>query len=171
MRYLFLIIGLIAASSWGDEVLSCDYSHEGYVSIFGDDDVTLRASVKGRKCYEAALEIKIMDKERVLYSYSAPFKPHVATHWKDVELRDVQKYVDSLFDEYRFSSCAELLPQKLSPLDGWNYNKLLVTEVEYSKYKAMHCKSYTHQTHYESHRVIVFPIPKKLGVPVSEYGL
>ncbi|WP_185234982.1 hypothetical protein [Teredinibacter franksiae] len=171
MKYLFLIISLVTAESWGDEELSCDYSHEGYVSIFGDDDVILRASVKGRKCYETALNIKLMSKERVLYSYSAPFKSHVATHWEDLELLDVKKYVDSLFKEYRFSSCAELLPQKLSPLDGWNYNRLLVAEIEYSKFRAMPCKSYTHQTHYEVHRVIVFPISKRVGVPVAEYGL
>jgi len=171
MRYLILIISLLAIESWGAEDLSCDYSQEGYVSIFGEDDVILLASVKGRKCYEAALDIKFTYKERVIYSYSAPFKPHVATHWEDLELRDVQEYVDSLFEEYRFTSCAELLPQKLSPIDGWNYNNLLVSEIEYSKYKAMPCKSYTHQTHYEAHRVIVFPISKKIGVPVSEYGL
>lgn len=171
MKYLFLIIGLLAVESWGEEDLSCDYSREGYVSIFGEDDVILMASVKGVKCFEAALAIKFTHNERVIYSYSAPFKPHVATYWEDLELRDVQEYVDSLFEEYRFASCAKLLPQKLSPMDGWNYNNLLVSEIEYSKYKAMPCKSYTHQIHYELHRVIVFPIPKKIGVPVSEYGL
>jgi hypothetical protein len=171
MKHLFLIISLLTAESWADEELSCDYSHEEYVSIFGDRDVTLRASVKGRKCYETALDIKLMTKERVLYSYSAPFKPHVAIHWEDLELRDIQRYVDSLFEKYRFSSCAELLPQKLSLLDGWNYNRLLVSENEYSKYRAMPCISYTHQTHYEVHRVVVFPTSKKMGVPVSEYGL
>jgi len=172
MRLLILITALLAFECYAKDYPSCDIHASKNVALYvNGKQASIQAAIKGTPCHEAQLEIKVIVAGKVAYSYKAPFKPHVAIQWDDLTEQDAKDYLNSIFESNHIINCSELLPSKLDAVVGWDYNNLLVPLSQYEKYKSSKCRAFTHQTHYESNRAIVFPTNSTTGVIVSEYGL
>lgn len=171
MRSIVLALSLMPTFSIADDAVQCNYTREQKISLYSEHDITLVASVEGKECHDAILKIEFRRGSERVHSYSAGFKSHVSINWRDLDVINVENFVNDLFENYRFSTCEELLPKALNPLDGWNYNQLLVSDTVYDRYKNSSCKTYTYPIHYETSRVIVFTSDTVAAVAVNEYGL
>lgn len=173
MKYIVLtFLALLQNAEASSEKNTCDVFMSKEIDLIAAEaKATINVNVQGSPCYKASLNINVILNGSEKYTYQAPFKPHVAIHWEDLTLKDVQHFVKGVLDESSISNCGELLSIKLDEMDGWNYNKLLVSEQAYNSYNLDACTTFTHPVHYEAHRVIVIHNKNNNVVAISEHGL
>lgn len=167
MRYIVLLLLGMSFQAMGNELPACNVSVskniEKQLSIVGGKIVT---SVTGAPCYESKLTIKIFSGQKLLYSYSERFKPHVAIHWERVVESDATNFIKRQVEDYNFINCTEL-PEVDQSGDLPYYNDLLISKKEYTKLKNSNCKAYIHTyKHYEGNRIIVFPAKGERAIVV-----
>ena len=118
---------------------------------------SIKLSVIGTPCYKAQYKMEIVSGNKVLYSYQARFKPHIAVHWKDTSVFDAESFLKDEMDQWRFKKCNKL-PEIIEDGDLPYYGKLLISEKKYLNYKKSNCSIYIHTYRdYEGNRVIIFP--------------
>jgi hypothetical protein len=129
----------------------------------GKEKDLLQVSIKGAPCYQATLKIVIKTKEGLLlYSYEAPFKPHIAVNWEDIEVpKDPASFIDRLFKHGSISS--RELPALSDP--GAEY-RLEIDEKSYGKLRKESKPVFRHPVHYEEGRYVIYDEKAKKPVVV-----
>jgi hypothetical protein len=178
MKFLSLIVCFLAFATTlanGDGPPDCDVSAVTLIP-FSSEDATDRLSVviSGSPCYEASLALSITTEDGyAVYSYEAPFEPHVATQWDYPGLAEVaQGLVNRFLDDISFSRTRDL-PEWI-PKDEYyeaNYQELRVDRAYYDKLRENDWPVYTHLIHYEGWKVIAYDRNKGQTVVVSQGGL
>lgn len=175
MKVIASILLLIPIIAFAGGYPTCDVIKETHV-LFSSSKIKDRLSIeiKGQPCYEADLIIRITNIHgKILYDYSAPFKPHVATQWDDPKLdEDAEKLADQVIKENNFQS-SEFLSAWM-PEDEYyekNYQEIKVSKAYYEKLRQKKWITFTHPNHYEGWQVIVFDREQQKVVLVSTGGL
>jgi hypothetical protein len=164
---MFLVFSAVAA-----DYPACDVRQLRKVPLhIQGEQAELEVKIKGSPCYQATLELKVFAHGKTAYSYQAPFKPHVAIGWKDIDEQSAIEYVERAYSAVYFKNCDELLPAVLAEDAIYNYNTILVPAPVYAQFKASQCRAFEHQIHYEASRDVVFPLNTSEGIAVSEFGL
>lgn len=164
---MFLVFSAVAA-----DYPACDVRQLRKVPLFiQGEQAELEVKIKGAPCYQATLELNVLAHGKTAYSYKAPFKPHVAIGWKDINEQAAIEYTERAYSAVYFKNCDELLPAVLGEDDIYNYNTILVPAPVYAQFKASQCRAFEHQIHYEASRDVVFPQNTSEGIAVSEFGL
>ena len=167
MKIILFLILTISSSIQAETYPTCNVASEKNYELYPNQSITISAVVEGAPCYEAILKIELKNSEKILYSYKAKFKPHVATPWELLTEKDAKNFVNYTVSEKNIISCKELeaLENQLF------YVTALVPLKEYERYKESSCKAYYHQTHYEAGTSIVIPEGVNNAIPVNEYGV
>jgi len=133
----------------------------------------LFVSIEGTPCYEAKLKITIKTRQgQTLYHYEAPFKPHIAVHWADLEVpKDPQDFIDRLFREGPKRS--QDLPPFVSNKDfeDDHNSKLEVDPKLYEQIRRARRPIFWNLTHYEEWRYIGYDDKTKKGIVIVSGGL
>ena len=136
----------------------------------------LYISVIGAPCYKVILTIRIISEDnKVLYEYIHPFKKHVATQWDDPNLEaDAKNFVKHLIKNHSVS--ASNLPPFSSSEEGrktpvgYDYT-ITINEKFYKNIIKSNKPVFTHPTHCEAWRYIVYDEKSSKGVIILEAGL
>ncbi len=133
----------------------------------------LFASIEGAPCHEAKLKITIKTRQgQIIYYYEAPFKPHIAVHWEDLEVpKDPQDFLDRLFREGLKRS--QDLPPFVSEKDFEdNYNNQLKVDPNlYERIRLARRPIFRHLTHYEEWRYVGYDDKTTKGIVIAIGGL
>jgi hypothetical protein len=123
----------------------------------------LQVSIKGAPCYQATLKIAIKTKQGLLlYSYEAPFKPHIAVNWEDIEVpRDPASFIERVFKYGPMNS--HDLPG-LSASDA--QYRLELDEKSYERLRKENKPVFRHPVHYEEGRYLIYDETAKKPVVV-----
>lgn len=172
---LIVLLTLCTLSVKAGDYPECDISKTVPITYSGQEsDDILRVTIKGKPCYEAFLDIQIKGVgDQLLYQYHAPFKRHIAVQWDDPSLdKDADKLALRLTNPNAFSLTSKLPTWK--PENEYyeeNYQVLQVTREYYIGLREKKWRVYSHLTHYEGGKVIVFDINKHETIEVSNGGL
>jgi hypothetical protein len=136
----------------------------------------LYISVIGSPCYKAILTIKIISEDnKVLYEYIQPFKKHVATQWDDPNLvADANNFVNHLIKNHSVSA-SNLPPFSSSEAEaetpvGFEYT-ITINKEFYKNIIKSNKPIFSHPTHYEAWRYIVYDEKINKGIIILEAGL
>ncbi len=121
---------------------------------------TLHVSVQGDPCWKALLRIRVVAPDGAeLYRYEAPFKPHVATDWRDPRLdRAAESFADEVLANAGLVGSTAALPpwgdaQEYYAAHG---NAIRVERLAYEALRADQRPILWHRTGRESWRSVVY---------------
>lgn len=158
---VLLALTLLAASSPSLAALpACDATAQKPLSFrTATSRDTVTVTIRGKPCHEALLSIRITsDAGKPLYTYEAPFKKHVATHWEDPELpRDAANLAKSIATQDE-KKTTDSLPPWLPEADYYeeHYNTIKVSREQYEQLKKQKRPIFTHPTHYEQWQSVIY---------------
>jgi len=134
----------------------------------------LRIKIKGEPCYEARLHISITTKDgKDLYQYQAPFKPHIAVHWEDIQVpKDPQAFIDLVLKGSTFKRGRDL-PALESEEQFYEkyYNELPTDTGRYENLRLTEKPLFWHPTHYERWNYVVYDEKQGRGFVFMRGGL
>ncbi len=119
---------------------------------------TLQMSIVGKPCYDGILEIKITRKDGLeVYKYKAPFKPHIAVGWDDVEEKDAEELIKRTLNREGYLNSREL--PSYEPSEKFyekHYNVVTIPKEQYEKLRKQSTPLFSHSTNYESWVYLVY---------------
>ncbi len=134
---------------------------------------SLRIEIAGNPCYEATLRILIKTKNgKDLYRYEAPFKPHTAVPWEDIEVpKDPEALINRILVEGPKASAN--LPPYLPKEEfyGKYYNELVIDRDSYEHLRISGRPVFWHPTHYEEWSYVVYDEKQEKGIVFMKGGL
>jgi hypothetical protein len=119
-----------------------------------NDDLLVQ--VVGKPCYNATYSIEIKSANgKILYSYKANFKPHIAIQWDDPGLDgDAERLVSETGDS-NWTTMGKL-PKDLKNETFEEDYLLKVSKAKYSQLHKLNLPIFRHLTGYESWQLVVF---------------
>lgn len=135
---------------------------------------TLRIKISGEPCYEAILHISITTKDgKSLYQYQAPFKPHTAVHWEDIQVpKDPETFMTLVLKGGVFKRGRDLpaLESKEQFYEKF-YNDLPADKGRYESIRSSDKPIFWHPTHYERWNYVVYDEKQARGTVLMQGGL
>jgi hypothetical protein len=160
MRALLLFTMFAASAPSLAALLACNETAKQTISFrTATSRDTVTVTIRGNPCHEALLSIQITsDTGKPLYSYEAPFKKHVATHWEDPGLpADAEKLAKRIAAQDE-KKTTENLPPWLPEADYYEeyYDVIMVSQDQYEQLKKQKRPIFTHPTHYEQWKSVIY---------------
>lgn len=134
----------------------------------------LRIKISGDPCYEATFYISIATKDgKNLYQYQAPYKPHTAVHWEDLEVpKDPEALIELVLKGGVFKRSKEL-PAFVSKEHFYDnyYNELTTDNGSYEKLRSTEKPLFWHPTHYEEWVYVAYDEKQGKGIVFMRGGV
>ena len=162
-----IVLFLIAAATWADEYPACAVAVDEIHEIYPGQFIRAVATIKGAPCFESTLTIELSSKRKVIYAYSARFKPHSAIPWESLTAQDAERFAKSAVSADRFINCADLEPAQDDPI----YVIPAIPQKRYEEIRASECRAFQHNTHYEAGVSVLLPASLNEAIKVNEYGV
>jgi guanyl-specific ribonuclease Sa len=153
----------------------CNVEKTAYIHFRNTTETdVLRIKISGDPCYEAILHISITTKDgKNLYQYQAPYKPHTAIHWEDLEVpKDPEALIELVLKGGVFRRGKDLpaFTSKEQFYDDY-YNELTTEQRNYEKLRSTQKPLFWHPTHYESWNYVVYDKKQGRGLVFMRGGL
>ncbi|MDZ4325955.1 MAG: hypothetical protein U1A73_13220 [Pseudomonas sp.] len=135
---------------------------------------TIEVTIRGAPCHAAMLSVRITsDAGKVLYSYDAPFKMHVAIHWEDPELpKRAAEFASRIAAQDEKETTSDLPPWQLeNDYYEEHFNLIKVSKEQYEQLRSQERPIFTHPTHYEQWQSVIYEPETGLARILLEGGL
>lgn len=175
MRWILFLLILFPTLAIASQYPDCNIKTSSSANFSNDDKKDIiTVTINGSPCYEGELSLSITNPDgKIIYNYTARFKLHTAVPWEDYKLDEVAKEVAAaMTKEAHFQSSKEL--PVWQPNDEYyevNYQEIEVPKEYYNKLRQANWITFSHLTHYEGWRVIVYDRIEHKVVIVSNGGL
>ena len=131
----------------------------------------LRVKISGQKCSKATLRISIFNRKGVeLYKFETPFMDFLEGISEDSDFNEVAIYTAHEILNRGMDERTSSLPEWKSEDEVCDVNTPATDIATYNKFRKQNLPTFSHPTHYEGWRSIVYDKEKNMAVVLIEGG-